>query len=369
MNILVPNLGSTSLKYQLLEMPSERMLARGRLERVSDYRDAIRRIDTGGMPIEVVAFKAVLAGEAYRGTFIIDDRLIAALEQFLPAAPAHNAIYLTGIRAFEEALPEATLVAAFETEFHATIPEYAVRYGVPSEWRGQGIRRYGFHGASHEFVSRRVPELLGREREKLRLVSCHLGGSSSICAIERGKSIDTTMGFSPQSGLENATRHGDLDVFGVLYMMEREQWSIEEVRRQLAKTGGLAGLSGIPGGDVRDIDTAAGNGNQDAALALGVFVYQVKKTIGAYAAAMGGLDAIAFTGGIGENSPSLRSACCSGLEFLGIRVDNEKNESGTGDRVISAGNSAVAVAVLTTNEELVVARRAYRCVAGQALSN
>jgi acetate kinase len=369
MNILVPNLGSTSLKYQLLEMPSEKMLARGRLERVTDYREAIRRIDTGGLPIEVVAFKAVLAGEAYRGTFIIDDRVIAALERFLPAAPAHNAIYLTGIRAFQEALPEATLVAAFETEFHATMPEYAVRYGVPIQWREEGIRRYGFHGASHEFVSWRVPELLGRERDTLRLASCHLGGSSSICAIDRGKSIDTTMGFSPQSGLENATRHGELDVFGVLYMMERQEWSIEEVRRQLAKTGGLAGLSGVAGGDVRDIEAAARDGNRDAALALDVFVYQVKKTIGAYAAALGGLDAIAFTGGIGENSPSLRSACCSGLEFLGIRLDSAKNESGIGDRLVSAGDSAVEVAVLTTNEELVVARRAYRRVDKTALSH
>lgn len=363
MNILVPNLGSTSLKYQLLEMPSETLLARGRLERVSDYREAIRQIDTGGAPIDAVAFKAVLAGPAYRGTFVIDDSVIQALEQFLPAAPAHNAIYLTGIRAFQEALPNAIRVAAFETEFHATMPEYAVFYGVPSEWREEGIRRYGFHGASHEYVSGRVPEMLGAPRESLRLASCHLGGSSSICAVDRGCSIDTTMGFSPQSGLENATRHGELDVFAVLYMMERHGWSIEEVRRQLARTGGLAGLSGIPGGDVRDIEAAARAGNQDAALALDVFVYQVKKTIGAYAAVMGGLDAIAFTGGIGENAPGLRSRSCAGLEFLGIRLDTAANEKGVGDRVISTPDSAVKVIVLTTNEEVVVARRAYCCLA------
>jgi len=366
MNILVPNLGSTSLKYQLLEMPSEKLLARGRLERVRDYRDAIRQIDTGGMPIDAVAFKAVLAGEAFRGTFVIDEGVLKALEQFLPAAPAHNAIYLTGIRAFQEALPAATLVAAFETEFHATMPESAVRYGVPAEWREQGIRRYGFHGASHEFVGYRVPEMLGKPRDSLRLVSCHLGGSSSICAVKAGRSIDTTMGFSPQSGLENATRHGDLDVFGVLYMMERQGWSIDEVRRQLAKTGGLAGLSGIAGGDVRDLEAAARNGNQDAIVALEVFVYQVMKTIGAYAAAMGGLDAIAFTGGIGENAPGLRSACCRDLEFLGISLDQAKNEAGAGDRLISSSASKVDVVVLTTNEELVVARRAYRCVTGRA---
>ncbi len=363
MNILVPNLGSTSLKYQLLDLPAEKVLAKGRLERVTDYADAIRQIDTGDASIDAVAFKAVLAGKDYRGTFLIDGKLVNALEEYLPAAPAHNAIYLTGIRAFRAAMPDTPLVAAFETEFHATAPEYAARYGVPSEWREKyGVRRYGFHGASHEYVGGRVPEMLGKPRESLRLVSCHLGGSSSMCAIHGGRSIDTTMGFSPQSGLENATRHGDLDVFAVLYMMERNAWSVEEVRRQLAKTGGLAGLSGIASGDVRDIEAAARDGNRDAALALDVFVYEIKKTIGAYAAAMGGLDAIAFTGGIGENAAGLRASVCADLEFLGVKLDAAANENGAGDRVISTPNSAVTVAVLATNEELIVARRAYRCL-------
>ncbi len=367
MNILVPNLGSTSLKYQLLNMPAETVLAKGRLERVVDYRDAIGQIDTGAASIDAVAFKTVLGGERYRGTFLIDDALIAALEEYLPAAPAHNAIYLTGIRAFREAMPKTPLVAAFETEFHATMPEYAARYGVPREWRRKyGLRRYGFHGASHEYVSRRVPEMLGLPADSLRLASCHLGGSSSICAIQGGRSIDTTMGFSPQSGLENATRHGDLDVFAVLYVMEREGLSIDQVRAQLARTGGLAGLSGIPGGDVRDIEAAAQNGNADAALALNVFVWQIKKTLGAYAALMGGLDAIAFTGGIGENAPGLRAAACAGLEFLGVKLDPAANETGVGDRLISAADSAVQVVVLAANEELVVARRAYRCLTRQA---
>ncbi len=365
MNILVPNLGSTSLKYQLLEMPAEKVLAQGRLERVSDYAAAIRSIDTGGAPVDAVAFKAVLGGPRYRGTFRIDEGVLAALEEYLPAAPAHNRIYLAGIRAFREALPQAALVAAFETEYHATMPEYAVRYGVPGEWReNYGVRRYGFHGASHEYVSLRVPEILGRDRGALRIISCHLGGSSSMCAIDGGRSVDTTMGFSPQSGLENATRHGDLDVFAVLYMMERRGWDVAEVRRRLASEGGLAGLSGIPGGDVRDIEAAAREGNRDAALALEVFVYQIKKTIGAYTAAMEGVDAIAFTGGIGENAAGLRTAVCSGLGFLKVSLDAERNEKGAGDRVISAPDSAVAVVVLRTNEELIVARRAYRCLAG-----
>uniref|UniRef100_Q021Y1 Acetate kinase n=1 Tax=Solibacter usitatus (strain Ellin6076) TaxID=234267 RepID=Q021Y1_SOLUE len=353
MNLLIPNLGSTSLKYQILEMPSETAIAKGRLERVTDYREAIAQISTAGAAIDGIALKAVHAGPEYRGTFVVDADLMAALRQFLPAAPAHNAIYLTAIEAFQEAMPGVPIVCAFEPEFHATMPEYARMYGVPGQWREEGVVKYGFHGASHQFIGERVTEMLGRP---VKLVSCHLGGSSSMCAIDRGRSVDTTMGFSPQSGLENATRHGDLDVFAVLYMMERHGWCADEVRQQLAKGGGLAGLSGVPGGDVRDLEAA---GTERAALALEVFVYQVKKTIGAYAAAMGGIDAVAFTGGIGENSARLREKCCAGLEFLGIELDAEKN-AGTGDRVVSRGK--VAVLAVATNEELVVARRAYRCL-------
>lgn len=365
MNILVPNLGSTSLKYQILEMPAERMLARGRLERVRDCREAVAQIRVGDTRIDAVAFKAVHGGMKYRGTFVIDEDVLAALEEYLSAAPVHNAIYLTAIRAFQQEMPGLPLVAAFETEFHATMPESAARYGVPMPWREvYGVRRYGFHGASHRYVSERVADLLGRPKESFRLVSCHLGGSSSICAVDRGRSIDTTMGFSPQSGLENAARHGDLDVFAVLYMMELCGWSIAEVREQLASQGGLAGLSGIQGGDVRDLEQAAAGGNADAALALDVFTYQVKKTIGAYAAAMGGLDALAFTGGIGENSARLRSACCAGLEFLGVKLDPARNEQGDGDRLVSADGAPVAVVALATNEELIVARRAYRVLCG-----
>lgn len=360
MNILVPNLGSTSLKYQILDMPSEAPLAKGRLERVTNYAQAIAQIQLGGFPIDAVAFKAVHAGPRYRGTFLIDDHVIQALEEFLPAAPAHNAIYLTGIRAFRESMPGVPLVAAFETEFHRTMPDFAREYGVPGAWREAGVARYGFHGASHQYVSERAASMLGRP---IRLVSCHLGGSSSMCAIDRGRAIDTTMGFSPQSGLENATRHGDLDAFAVLFMMERNKWSVEEVRRQLASEGGLAGLSGITGGDVRDLEAS---GTAAARLALAVFSYQVKKTIGAYAAAMGGLDAIAFTGGIGENSAPLRSACCAGLEFLGVRLDPEQNENGRGDRLVSAAEAPVAVLALATNEELVVARRAFAVLSSVA---
>ncbi len=359
MNILVPNLGSTSLKYQILDMPAGRVLAKARLERVRNYREAIAQIQTGEVRVDAVAFKTVHGGPKHKGTCVIDGGVIAALEEFLPAAPAHNAIYLEAIRAFAEMLPGVPMVAAFETEFHSTMPAHASVYGVPDAWRESGVTRYGFHGASHQYVGERTAELLGRPASEMRMVSCHLGGSSSICAIHRGRSVDTTMGFSPQSGLENATRHGDLDVFAALFMMERHGWSVEEVRRQLTGSGGLAGISGVAGGDVRDIEEAAQNGNAQAAIALDAFAYQVRKAIGAYAAAMSGLDAVAFTGGIGENSASLRTRCCEGLEFLGIQLDTARNEQGAGDRVVSASDSPVTVLALATNEELVVARRAF----------
>jgi len=360
MNILVPNLGSTSLKYQLLAMPEGTVLAKGRLERVSDHATAISQICTNGAPIDAVAFKAVHGGPRYCGTFVIDDHVISALEEYRLCAPAHNAIYLLGIRAFRAAMPGVPLIAAFETEFHCTMPPHAARYGIPRDWCERfGVRRYGFHGASHQYVSESVPKILGVSRETLRLVSCHLGGSSSICAILGGRSIDTTMGFSPQSGLENATRPGDLDAFAALLLMERNGWSVATAAEQLSTNGGLAGISGIPGGDIRDLEQAALKGNEDAALALSVFAYEVRKTIGAYAAAMGGLDAIAFTGGIGENSASLRRRCCEGLEFLGVRLDPLRNEQASGDRVVSPGGASVAVIALATNEELIVARRAY----------
>jgi acetate kinase len=359
MNILIPNLGSTSLKYQIVEMPSETSLAKGKLERVKDYSQAIGQIAHAGIAIDAVALKAVHGGPDYRGTFLVDEGVVAALRRYLPAAPAHNAIYLTAIEAFQAALPGVPLLAAFETEFHRTVPEEARLYGVPARWRDEGVVKYGFHGASHQYIAERVAALLGATG---RLVSCHLGGSSSMCAILDGRSVDTTMGFSPQSGLENATRHGDLDVFAVLYMMERHGWTAAEVRTQLATGGGLAGLSGVAGGDLRDIEAAAAAGSREAQLAIAVFALQVKKTTGAFAATMGGLDAVAFTGGIGENSASLRAACLRGLEFLGIEVDPGRNEAGTGDRTVSAESSKVTVLALATNEELIVARRAYRCL-------
>jgi len=343
-------------------MPAGTVLARGKVERISgpdDYRRALSGLLADyGDALHAIGLKAVHAGPRFRGTFHITEDVLDALREFEPAAPLHNSIYIAAIETLRSLAPQIPLVAVFETGFHRTMPEAASIYGVPRQWLDDfGVRRYGFHGASHRFVSERVPELLGRPAG--RLVSCHLGGSSSICAIRDGASIDTTMGFSPQSGLENATRHGELDPFAVLLVMERRNWSPARMREELLRHGGLAGLSGIVGGDVRDLEAAA---TPDARLALEVFSYQVRKTIGAYAAALGGVDAIAFTGGIGENSASLRESCCRDLEFLGVRLDRERNRHETGDRLVSPDDAPVKVLALATNEELIVARETYRAL-------
>lgn len=371
MRVLVPNLGSTSLKFKLFEFPEERRLASGRMERIGrpggdaeSYRSAIGAVLAAVGEVDAVGFKAVHAGPRFRGTFPVDEALLAAMEEFEPAAPLHNRIYLEGIREFQSQRPGLPLVAVLETGFHASIPEWASAYGVPEEWRrDHGIRRYGFHGASHRSVGERVPRILGVDPEGFRTISCHLGGSSSICAILDGRSRDISMGFSPQSGLENATRHGELDPFAVLFLMERLGLSIAATREMLVSHGGLSGLSGIAGGDVRDIEAAAWMGDAAADLALAVFAYQVRKTIGAYAAAMGGLDALAFTGGIGENSASLRRRICEGLGFLGIELDPAKNEAAVPDCRIEGSRSGVACLVLAAQEEIVVGREVYRILA------
>ena len=368
MRVLVPNLGSTSLKFKLLEFPDERQLDAGRMQRIgrpggdaSSYREAIRLVLDQVGEVDAVGFKAVHAGPRFRGTFRVDSALLAALEEYKPAAPLHNGIYLEGIREFQALRPGLELVAVLETGFHQTMPDRAVAYGVPAAWRNEhGIQRYGFHGASHRWIGERVRTLVGGEAAGLRTISCHLGGSSSICAIRGGRSCDVSMGFSPQTGVENATRHGDLDPFAVLFLMDRLGLSTGEMRDRLVGEGGLAGLSGIPGGDVRDIEAAASAGDSDAELALSVFAYQVRKTVGAFAAAMGGLDALAFTGGIGENSASIRRRICRGLGFLGIELDPERNVNAAPDCSIGRDGSAVDCLVVGAQEELVVGREVYR---------
>ena len=397
MRVLVPNLGSTSLKYQLLDMEGERVLTRGKIERIGseqalittwdaagqaakstapipDHRAAIQllidhlnQLTLGGPQASVlgaVGFKAVHAGPRYCGSFLIDDELLAAMQEFVVVAPVHNPVYLQAMQVFREILPGVPMVAVLETGFHATMPERAYVYGVPYEWlEKRGVRRYGFHGSSHRYVSRRAPEVMGRSAAKLRLISCHLGGTSSICAIQNGKSVDTTLGFSPQSGLEHAARSGELDPFAVLYLMEKENLSPSQISSLLCKKGGLLGISGVSS-DVRDLEEAAAQGHHRAALALDVFIYEIKKYLGAYAAALGGLDGVAFAGGIGENSCRVREGVCQGMEFLGLHLDPEKNRAASGaDRVISQPDSPAGIAVIYTNEELMVAQETIRVLA------
>ena len=373
MRVLVPNLGSTSLKFKILEFPAESELLAGRLERIGrpggdapSYSAAIRGVLAQSGRIDAVGFKAVHAGPEYCGTFRIDGALLEALRAYEPAAPLHNRIYLEGIREFQKQRPDLPLVAVFETGFHRDMPPWACTYGLPAPLRQQhGVRKYGFHGASHRSAAERLPALAGIEPDALRAVSCHLGGSSSICAIHAGRSVDTTMGFSPQSGLENATRHGELDAFAALFLMERLGMGPPEMRALLVQEGGLAGLSGIPGGDVRDIEAAARAGDASAELALAVLAYQVRKTIGAYAAAMGGLDVVSFSGGIGENAAAFRERVCEGLEFLGVGLDREANASAVPDCHIGRPDLPVACVVLAAQEELVVAREVYRLLSGR----
>jgi acetate kinase len=393
--VLVPNLGSTSLKYQLIDMDGERVLARGKIERIGsalaivttwdaagkstqataavpDHRAAIQtlldRLHGGAQPtaIDAVGFKAVHGGPRYRGSFLVTDELLEAMKEFVPVAPVHNPVYIQAMQVFREVLPGVPIVAVFEPGFHVTIPERASVYGVPFEWLEKyGVRRYGFHGSSHRYISQRVPEVLGRSAAGLRLVSCHLGGSSSICAIRDGKSLDSSFGFSAQSGMEHAARCGELDPFAVLHVMEKEKLTTAQMRELLSKKSGLLGISGVSS-DLRDIEEAAAQGNTRAALAIEVLVYEVKKYLGAFAVALGGLDAVAFAGGIGENSWQVRQEVCRGLEFLGLRLDEEKNRApGSNDRIISSRDSNVAVLVIYTNEEIIVARETVRVLGQQ----
>ena len=373
MRVLVPNLGSTSLKFKLLEFPDERELASGRMERIGrpggdapSYRAAIEQLLSETGEVDAVSFKAVHAGPKYRGTFRVDDDLLAALEEYRLAAPLHNDIYLEGIREFRSLRPDLELVAVLETGFHASMPDWVKSYGLPAEWRdGLGVQRYGFHGASHRSVAERVPRILRTSPEGLRIVSCHLGGSSSVCAILDGRSLDTSMGFSPQSGIENATRHGELDAFAALFLMDRLGLTAAEMRERLVRDCGLAGLSGIAGGDVRDIEAAAAEGDPQAELALAVFACQVRKAIGAYAAEMGGLDVLVFTGGIGENAAGLRKRICADMDFLGLELSDSRNETAEPDCQVSKTRSYVSCFVLVAHEEQIVGREAYRLLGGE----
>jgi acetate kinase len=370
MKVLVANIGSTSFKYRLYETKTECVLGSGKFERIGeiggdygDHASAIRRCldEIAGpgkallnlMELDAVGFKAVHAGEM-SGAQIVTGEILAAMEEFAFFAPAHNPPYIAAMRAFQEQLPGLPLVALFETAFYGQLDDAATTYAVPYEWREQyGIRRYGFHGASHRAASERAQELLGRR--DLRHISCHLGGSSSIAAIRNGVAVDTSFGTSPQSGLPQGSRVGDIDAFAVLYMMKKLGAGVDEMASLLASRSGLAGISGTSG-DVRDLQDVARSGNKRAQLAIDVFVRAARHYIGAFFVELGGLDVLTFSGGIGENSAEIRSAICNRMSALGIKLDETWNKTVEHRGTISVPDAAVKVLVLPADEEIVVAR-------------
>jgi acetate kinase len=305
--------------------------------------------------IHAIGHRVVHGGETFTNSVLVTDEVIKQIRQNFEIAPLHNPHNLRGINACQVNLPGTPQVGVFDTAFHQQMPRKAFLYGLPYSLYSQyRIRRYGFHGMSHRYVSVRAAQLLRKPVTDLRMVTCHLGNGCSMAAVDRGVSVDTTMGFTPLEGLLMGTRSGDLDPSVILYIMGKEGISLAEANTLLNKHSGLHGISGVSS-DMREILTEMANGDRKARYAFDVFCYRVKKYIGAYAAAMGGLDAVVFTGGIGENSPDVRKECCSGLEFLGIAFDDAANTSGTQEGMITTGDAATAVLVVPTNEELVIA--------------
>ncbi|SHJ95546.1 acetate/propionate family kinase [Paramaledivibacter caminithermalis] len=390
MNVLVINCGSSSLKYQLIDMNNENVLAKGLAERIgiegarvkhealgmdkvviekpmTDHKDALKivldaLVDTkhGAIKdlkeINAVGHRVVHGGEKFSGSVVIDDDVIKALEECIELAPLHNPPNLIGIRACQELMPGVPMVGVFDTAFHQTMPKSSYIYPLPYElYEKYGIRKYGFHGTSHRFVSARAAEILGKDLKDLKIVTCHLGNGASLAAVKNGESVDTSMGFTPLEGLAMGTRCGDIDPAIVTFIMEKEGLDIDGINNLLNKKSGVLGISGVSS-DFRDIEIAASEGNERAQLALDKFNARVKKYIAAYAAVMGGVDAVVFTAGLGENSASNREAICSGLEFMGIEIDKEKNNVRGKDAIVSTDNSKVKVLVVPTNEELMIAK-------------
>ena len=398
MKVLIANIGSTSLKWRLFDFSNnaECLLHKGGFERVADYPKAIEDClaqlkEAGAIASEnelaAVGFKTVIAKDI-TGCVRLDERVLGAMEAYNGLAPAHNPPYIAGIRLFGKRVPGVPLVGLFETAFYQFAPEAMMRYAVPQAWCDIGIRRWGFHGASHKFIAERSAELLGRndvaERARklygdggktpvsgspLRVISCHLGGSSSITGIHNGVAIGTSMGMSPQSGLPQNNRVGDLDAEALPYAVKTLGITVEEAQRQLTKESGLKGLSGVSN-DIRDVTTAAEQGNANARLALDVYVANARHWIGSYFFEMGGADAIVFTAGIGENRQEIRSAICANLEGLGIELDSSINANTRAtETTISKNNSRVKIMVIPTNEELVVARETKRLLENEAASS
>lgn len=396
MKVLVANLGSTSFKYRLFDMQDERQLARGGIERIGspesacfveigdqrkdltaevpDHAEAVRQClaqltdaQTGCLKdaaeVSAIGFKAVHGGR-YSGVVRVTPDVLEEMENYGPVAPAHNPPYVKAMRLLSKKLPDIPLVAAFETGFHETIPARNRTYAVPYEWiEKYGIKRWGFHGASHRYIATRMAELLGRD--DLRVISCHLGGSASLCAIRNGQSQATSMGMSPQTGLPHNNRVGDFDPFAIDVLINRTGRTFEELLIDLATHSGLKGLSGTTG-DMRDVEEAAAAGSEPAQMALDVFVGSVRQYLGSYLVELGGADAIVFTAGIGEKGANVRRLVCADLEELGIVLDESANANASGECRINAPTSRVQIWVVPTNEELVVARQTKQVVEGGA---
>ena len=394
MKILVINCGSSSLKYQLFDMDHESVLAKGLVERIGIDGSQIKHTKTGletlvqqtPIPDHKVAIKLVLdtllgsshgvltsldelsavghrvvhGGEDFASSVKIDAKVLEAVKRCVPLAPLHNPANIMGIEAVLEVLPNVPQVGVFDTAFHQTMPQHAFMYGVPyGYYEKYKVRRYGFHGTSHYFVSRRAAEMLGQPIERLKIITCHLGNGSSITAVDGGKSVDTSMGFTPLAGVLMGTRSGDVDPALLPFIAKTEKMGMDEIDMLLNKKSGLLGISGISS-DLRDVEDAALKGDKRAQLAANMLNYDIKKFVGAYAAAMGGVDVLVFTAGVGENSSPTRAAVCEGLEFLGIKIDPEKNAVRGKEADISAADSRVRVLVIPTNEELMIARDTKR---------
>ena len=395
MNILVINFGSSSLKYQLINSETEGVLAKGLCERIGIDGMLTYQPEGGekekseiAMPTHTEAINAVLAaltneksgvikslsevgavghrvvhgGEKFTSSCLINDESMKAIEECNDLAPLHNPANLIGIRACQELMPGVPMVAVFDTAFHQTMPDVAYTYGIPYEYYEKyKVRRYGFHGTSHSYVSKRTAEIVGKPYDQMKIIVCHLGNGASISAVNCGKSVDTSMGLTPLEGLVMGTRSGDLDPAIIDFVGKKEGLSLDEMNEVLNKKSGMLGISGVSS-DGRDLEAAAETGNKRAQLALDVFDYRVIKYIGAYAAAMNGVDAIAFTAGIGENNIKMRKDVCSSLTYLGVKLDEEKNNVRGEERIISADDSKVQVLLVPTNEELAIARETLALV-------
>ena len=397
MKIIVLNCGSSSIKYQLFEMPSAEVVAKGLVDKIGLKGASIKHNMANGDVLKLegeildhqagiefvlgvlthkeygcvqdlneigaVGHRVVHAGEKYNSSVAISNEVIAALKECIDLAPLHNPPNLEGIYAITKLLPEVPQVGVFDTAYHQTMSEQAYLYGIPySLYEKYKVRRYGFHGSSHRFVSQRAADILCKKIEDLKIISCHLGNGASMCAIKNGVSVDTSMGMTPVEGLVMGTRCGDIDAGALLYIADKEETSIPYTSTLLNKHSGMLGLSGISS-DMRDIETAAADGNHRAQVALDIYHYRIKKYIGAYAAAMGGVDVVIFTGGVGENGWETREEVSKGLEFMGIEFDRAKNTKLRGkEALISTPESKVTVMVVPTNEELVIAEDTFEIV-------